>query len=529
MVSCGVFTHIARKYMIATEGITYLRTSWGKRRVTRTSASGVRAVAVMIMLLVMFPMPASAQWAGGGTATVNAFSCGQGWWENGVYHQDFHLQTTYAPTGQEPSYYASFSPVQINNGFYYATTTPYVQSSFDGTVTLSYTAGSGFGYGSPTAGSTMYYFIVGAVMDSSTGGAASAVSYREANCVVAPMPQPTPIPTNTPEPTPTNTPEPTPTNTPEPTPTNTPMPTPTNTPEPTPTNTPEPTPTNTPEPTATVEPSPTPTTEPPTPTATTEPSPTATTEPPTPTATTEPSPTATTEPPTPTATTEPSPTATSEPGVTPSPTVEATATATIPPTATSTAVETPTVVATSTSEPVVTPTGTTVETPTSAPNVQTVTVRIVMPNGESIQGAPWDLYAQSASQAAVQPYLSGFVGPNNTIALVNLPRGEYRLVVRPTGMAPIEVMVTVTGESAEIVVQLAGSPGATGTPVQETVTPTQPTTSTATSTATTGPTVAALPNTGAGSANMMPMTVLISAAGIVAIMFSAFVLRRSGE
>ncbi len=504
-------------------GISYLRTSWGKRRVTRERASGLRAAAAVIMLLVMLPLSASAQWNGSGQATVDAFSCGPGRWENGVYHQDFYLKTTVQPTG-DPRYNAMLTPISVNGTFYFTTANPYVQSTFDGTVTLSYSAGTGFGYGSPAPGTTVRYYISGSVIDSMTGGAVSGVSFREVRCVVASLPVPTPEPTNTPEPTPTNTPEPTPTNTPVPTPTNTPEPTPTNTPEPTPTNTPEPTPTNTPEPTPTNTPEPTPTNTPePTPTNTPEPTPTNTPEPtattePSPTATTEPSPTATAEP-SPTATIEPSPTsaATSEPGVTPSPTIEPTATETVVPT--------------STSEPGVTPTSTTVETPTVTPNLPTMTLRIAMPNGENISGVPWDLYAPVASQAAVQPYRSGIVGANNTIQLADIPYGTYQLVIRPEGRTPIEFLLTVDGTTREMVLQVPAPPvaPATGTVVPATAAPTQGTQSTATSTVAAEPTVSALPSTGAGGTSAMPMTVLIAAGCIVTIMMSAFVVRRSED
>jgi hypothetical protein len=165
------------------------------------------------------------------------------------------------------------------------------------------------------------------------------------------------------------------------------------------------------------------------------------------------------------------------------------------------------------------------ETATAAPAQETILVRIAMPNGENIEGAPWDLYASSASQAAIQPYLSGVVGPNNTIELVDLPHGQYRLVVRPAGMNPMELMLTADGESQDIVLQLPDVPTATGTTVQQTVAPTQATTSTVTA----GPAVSALPSTGTGEASMMPMMVLITAGCIVTIMMSAFVLRRSGE
>jgi hypothetical protein len=102
-----------------------------------------------------------------------------------------------------------------------------------------------------------------------------------------------------------------------------------------------------------------------------------------------------------------------------------------------------------TSESDVTPTGTTVETPTSGPNQQTITVRIVMPNGEDIAGAPWDLYAPVASQVAVQPYRSGVVGAGNTIELIDLPHGSCQLVIRPEGSDPVEVALVIDSTSGD--------------------------------------------------------------------------------
>lgn len=73
-----------------------------------------------------------------------------------------------------------------------------------------------------------------------------------------------------------------------------------------------------------------------------------------------------------------------------------------------------------------------------------VRVTFNMPGGTDISGDPFSVFAsQAAAQAITSPYLSGFVGANNTVAIDGLIPGEYRLVVYPTGAEPIEVLITV--------------------------------------------------------------------------------------
>lgn len=43
----------------------------------------------------------------------------------------------------------------------------------------------------------------------------------------------------------------------------------------------------------------------------------------------------------------------------------------------------------------------------------------------------------------VEPYVTGFVGPNNVIQADGLTPGIYRVVIEPEGMAPIDFRVEV--------------------------------------------------------------------------------------
>lgn len=94
--------------------------------------------------------------------------------------------------------------------------------------------------------------------------------------------------------------------------------------------------------------------------------------------------------------------------------------------------------------------------PVIADEVTTV-IKLEAPDNQDLSGAPYDLYAPVASQVAVQPYLSGTVGPGNRIELVSLPRATYRLVVQPAGMASIELIVDVGSVDTEMVLKVGPS------------------------------------------------------------------------
>lgn len=75
-------------------------------------------------------------------------------------------------------------------------------------------------------------------------------------------------------------------------------------------------------------------------------------------------------------------------------------------------------------------------------------------DGSSLEGAPFDLYAPLASQSTMQPYLSGVVGQGNTIRLERMPAGQYRLVIRPEGLQPIDLTIPVDTADSEVVVHV---------------------------------------------------------------------------
>lgn len=153
------------------------------------------------------------------------------------------------------------------------------------------------------------------------------------------------------------------------------------------------------------------------------------------------------------------------------PTVPPTETPTVPPTETPTVppTEVPTVPPTEaptdsptvppTDAPTVPPTGTPTEIPTENPVGNTLTVVVELANGESIEGAPYSLYAPTASLILEQPYAQGFVGANNTIQITDVIAGQYRLVIEPVGMEPISVTLMVGSDpttSVRIVVEADG-------------------------------------------------------------------------
>lgn len=130
-------------------------------------------------------------------------------------------------------------------------------------------------------------------------------------------------------------------------------------------------------------------------------------------------------------------------------------------------------------------------------------------DGQSVVGAPWKLYAPMASQAELPIYDQGTVGANNVIQFIKeTPPGNYRLVIEPAGMQPIDHTMDIVAEMTEVVLQIdneaaeetptvSPTPSPTGTVVSET--PIASPTHTATEPAqgnSPGTVVTALPETG---------------------------------
>lgn len=116
--------------------------------------------------------------------------------------------------------------------------------------------------------------------------------------------------------------------------------------------------------------------------------------------------------------------------------------------------------------PIASPTTPTpVVTPSVTPDVDErtrVVININMPGGESIEGAPYSIFAPMAAQFAAEPYLQGAVGPNNTIVVFDLIEGQYRLVVEPVGMDPFEVVFTVGADQVTDVLIVVDEDGNAG-------------------------------------------------------------------
>lgn len=160
-------------------------------------------------------------------------------------------------------------------------------------------------------------------------------------------------------------------------------------------------------------------------------------------------------------------------------------------------------------------------------------VQFSLPDGADISGAPYSLYApQVAAQAITTPFLSGFVGANNSIAIDGLIPGQYRLVVTPAGMDPIDILVTVGDQpvtNAVVTVDADGTasvaylvqeetPAAT-TPAEQPADTTpaaagQTQSGSSDSAASAGSGVTGLPSTGAGSTSG---TVVLMTAAVLAV------------
>ncbi|MCO5219406.1 MAG: hypothetical protein M9953_07705 [Thermomicrobiales bacterium] len=126
------------------------------------------------------------------------------------------------------------------------------------------------------------------------------------------------------------------------------------------------------------------------------------------------------------------------------------------PTQTPPTIPTPVPTAVPTEIVVTEPTGVPTELPTSVPTStsptegvgdsigdQSLVVVITLPNGQSIEGAPYELYGATASMSMLAPVAQGVVGPNNTIVINDILPGQYRLVVYLSNTAPLQLSVSV--------------------------------------------------------------------------------------
>lgn len=166
-------------------------------------------------------------------------------------------------------------------------------------------------------------------------------------------------------------------------------------------------------------------------------------------------------------------------------------------------------------------------------------VQISMPNGADISGSPWHLYApQAAAQAMPVPYLSGFVGADNTIRIDGLVPDQYRLVVYPAGSDPVEALITVADQpvtvatlsvaaDGKVTVEYAAQAGASPTPETATPSPQAPTNNGGSGSGTTTSGVTGLPSTGAGSSGSASGTsFLILATALTVVTVGSLMIRR---
>ncbi|MCA9833328.1 MAG: hypothetical protein KC435_05240 [Thermomicrobiales bacterium] len=161
------------------------------------------------------------------------------------------------------------------------------------------------------------------------------------------------------------------------------------------------------------------------------------------------------------------------------------------------------------------------------PATSQVDILLVISDGGSVVGAPYELYAPTASLAAQSsPYLQGTIGEGNTIDLGEIMVGTYRLVVTASGYETLDTTFVVADEDTQTIelplVALAtatpspATPTTTAEPATPTVTaePSTPTStaepSSPTPVATTA-VVSSLPNTGSGVDSVNMATLVLSA------------------
>ena len=184
--------------------------------------------------------------------------------------------------------------------------------------------------------------------------------------------------------------------------------------------------------------------------------------------------------------------------------------------------------------PTVTATSTSTMTPSITPDVDDGTVTVIqiqMPNGESIEGAPYQLFAPSAAmQAGPAPLQTGVVGANNTITLHGLIEGQYRIVIQPVGMDAIDFTFAVGTDKVTNLLAVVNADGTvTVTPLQTGPTPTStaPTTAPGGSTSGSGDAVSGLPATGAGEAQASATAWVVAVATALFGGLCLAVIRRS--
>lgn len=177
--------------------------------------------------------------------------------------------------------------------------------------------------------------------------------------------------------------------------------------------------------------------------------------------------------------------------------------------------------------PNVTPAVTPAVTPDDDDSEPTVSISIELPGGASIVGAPYSVFAPMAAEFLAEPYLQGVVGLNNTIELVGLMPGDYRLLIEPLGMDPIDVVFTVgSNQVTEIVLQIGADGNVVVVPRQPVQNPTaapaeSSTAGTGTTPAQPASSVDALPTTGVGGMQMgtpiLMLGLLVAMLGMVGL------------
>lgn len=226
------------------------------------------------------------------------------------------------------------------------------------------------------------------------------------------------------------------------------------------------------------------------------------------------------------------------PSETPTDTPDATSTET--PSATSTVTPTTTVT------PDVTATGTAVQTPTVGvvEGDNLLIIQIEMPNGESIEGAPYEIYAPEASQLSGGRYRNGTVGANNIIRELDLIEGHYRVVIEPPGFevidfnlvlstAPVTELLAVVHDDATVTVTERQVTQPLPTAVPTNAVPADGVSSTsdpgASAPTGTGGSVTGLPSTGSGDSSVIPRLFAVALITALAGLLSVAVVRRSGS
>lgn len=165
----------------------------------------------------------------------------------------------------------------------------------------------------------------------------------------------------------------------------------------------------------------------------------------------------------------------------------------------------------------VTPTVTPTETPTETPDIGAgaqVQLTFTMPGGASIEGAPYSLFAPAASQFASTPYFQGVVGAGNTIVVLDLIPGSYRLLIEPATSPAIDFVFTVGDAQFTNLAYVVDAEGNATLQTQPAPSAPKPAPATGSSSNTGGP-VKSLPATGAGeSSSAIPLLIFAMATAL---------------